>query len=206
MHMDGARIWETAAATGLSLQELCAPFDSVSLCMSKGIGAPIGSVLVGSEKFIYKAYRFRKVFGGALRQTGMLTAAAEYALETHFPQLKKAHQLATKLATGMAELGVRILMPVQTNMAFFDCTPLGFSVKELSARCDDAQIVIRDSSRLVIHHQTSPQAVDDLLEVLSSMKQEFRNKAEPLTEAQLRESKGFAEGVNFPLDASQVGR
>lgn len=88
MHMDGARIWETSAGTGLSLEELCRPFDSISLCLSKGIGAPIGrlvnshklvrslslsfalSILVGSKRFIYKAMRFRKLFGGAIRQVG----------------------------------------------------------------------------------------------------------------------------------------
>lgn len=87
----------------------------MSLCLSKGIGAPIGSILVGSEKFIYKALRFRKIFGGSLRQGGLIVAAAEFAFDTHFPLLKEAHELAQKLALGLSELGVKITTPVQTS-------------------------------------------------------------------------------------------
>lgn len=134
MHLDGARLWEAVAKTGLSLEELCAPFDSVSLCMSKGLGAPIGSVLVGSKELIgafrpgsrfqspkltlgraARAKWFRKSFGGGIRQSGGLAAAANYALDHHLPKLPGTHERAQFLARGMADLGVRLLLPVETS-------------------------------------------------------------------------------------------
>lgn len=116
MHLDGARIWHVAAKTGISLKELCAPFDSVSMCFSKGLGAPIGSVLVGSKKFTTRARWLRKCMGGGMRQTGFMVAAATYALNNNFPKLTTVHALATRLEKGLVDLGVRITVPVDTCM------------------------------------------------------------------------------------------
>ena len=116
MHLDGARIWHVAAETGLPLNELCAPFDSVSLCFSKGLGAPVGSCLVGPKDFISKARWFRKLFGGGMRQTGFLAGAAAYAVTHNFPKLPAVHELARKLEAGLAEIGCEITSSAETCM------------------------------------------------------------------------------------------
>jgi threonine aldolase len=98
------------------MTELVAPFDSASLCLSKGIGSPIGSVLVGSKEMIDRARWFRKMFGGGVRQIGMCTAAADYALTNIFPRLAGTHALAKRLASGLKEAGCEIIAPVDTSM------------------------------------------------------------------------------------------
>jgi len=98
MHLDGARLWNAHVATGISLAEWCDPFDSISLCFSKGLGAPIGSILVGSSEFIDRAHRYRKIYGGGMRQVGIIAAAALYALDHHIERLKDDHKRAYQLA------------------------------------------------------------------------------------------------------------
>jgi len=116
-HLDGARLMNAAIAGGISATELSAPFDSISLCLSKGLGAPIGSVLCGSTGFINKARRNRKLLGGGTRQAGILAAGGLYALEHNIERLIDDHSNAEQLANGLASLQV---MPVEqyTNMVF----------------------------------------------------------------------------------------
>ncbi|KAI0670122.1 pyridoxal phosphate-dependent transferase [Trametes maxima] len=172
MHLDGARIWHVAAETGKSVRELCTPFDSVSLCFSKGLGAPIGSCLVGTKEFIAKARWFRKLFGGGMRQTGFMTAAAAYALTHHFPLLAGVHALTKKLEAGLREIGADI-SSAETCMVFFDPSPIGVSYKEIVARAAALPSPIKvGGSRLVVHIQTSPQAVEDFLTVVRELAQE----------------------------------
>lgn len=134
MHLDGARIWHVAVETGLSMKEICDPFDSVSLCLSKGLGktspissstrfvvfiscspgAPIGTCLVGTKAFITKARWFRKLFGGGMRQTGYLVGCVAYALTHNFPQLPRVHALAKRMQQGLEDIGVGILSPAET--------------------------------------------------------------------------------------------
>jgi threonine aldolase len=116
MHCDGARIWHVAAVTGKPLVELLAPFDTVSVCFSKGLGAPVGSCLVGPKAYIARARWFRKLFGGGMRQTGILAASAAYALSNNFPKLITVHDLALRLQQGLEEIGVRILSKAETCM------------------------------------------------------------------------------------------
>jgi len=106
MHLDGARLMNAVIATGIDPVAYADPFDSVSLCLSKGLGAPVGSVLVGSAKFIEKAHRFRKMFGGGMRQIGSLAAAGLYALDNHLERLAEDHHRAKQLAETCVELGV----------------------------------------------------------------------------------------------------
>ena len=98
MHLDGARLFNAVVASGNSASELVAMFDSVSVCLSKGLGAPVGSVLVGSKPFIEEAHRWRKMFGGGMRQSGILAAAGLYALDQNLDRLKDDHDHARKLA------------------------------------------------------------------------------------------------------------
>ncbi|KAK8865847.1 hypothetical protein IAR55_000995 [Kwoniella newhampshirensis] len=199
MHLDGARIWNAAAAEiekrGLDaskeedlqtvLTELCAPFDSASLCLSKGIGAPIGSAIVGTKEFIARAKWFRKAFGGGIRQCGGLSAAADYAITNHFPRLATTHKLAKRLEEGLRELGVDILAPVDTNMVFFNPKSIGLpldAVMTRAAALPDPIILGRE--RLVLHHQISPEAIESLIACVAELKKEKEENGE-LKEAEM---------------------
>lgn len=117
-HLDGARAWNAAAATNSSLAGICAPFASVSLCFSKGMGAPVGSVLVGEAGFIKEARRWRKVLGGGMRQSGYLAAACHYALDNHMGRLVEDHANAQLLAKGLGSVSELAIRSVATNMLF----------------------------------------------------------------------------------------
>ena len=116
MHLDGARIWHVVAETGIPLSVLCEPFDTVSLCFSKGLGAPVGSCLVGKADVILQARRFRKLFGGGMRQVGSLAGAAAYAVTRNVPLLPKVHELAKVLERGLEEAGCEITSRAETCM------------------------------------------------------------------------------------------
>jgi threonine aldolase len=122
-HLDGARVFNAAVALGVPVERLARPFDTVSVCLSKGLGAPIGSVLVGSAELIAKGRRLRKMLGGGLRQVGILAAAGLYALEHNVERLADDHANAKALAQGLARFpGVSVVTP-DTNIVFVDVAP-----------------------------------------------------------------------------------
>ena len=128
-HLDGARVCNAAVASGTTLMELCAPFDSVSICFSKGLGTPVGSVLVGGKALIESAHRWRKVLGGGMRQSGILAAACLYALEHNYERLAQDHANAARLAQGLAQVAAVKVLSHATNMVFVrfpneHCAPL----------------------------------------------------------------------------------
>jgi threonine aldolase len=127
MHLDGARIWNAHVATGIPLADWAAPFDSVLVCLSKGLGAPVGSVILGSKEFIEKALRNRKLFGGGMRQAGILAAAGLYAVENNIERLADDHAKARTLAEGLSAIdGFDIDMKrVQTNIVIVDVAKTG---------------------------------------------------------------------------------
>jgi threonine aldolase len=137
MHLDGARLWNASAATGIAEREYASYFDSVTVCFSKGLGAPVGSALAGSSEFIQRARRFRKQFGGGMRQAGIIAAGALFALENHRARLVEDHANAQILAEGLAQLPAIELNPatVQTNIVRFGLTriPADVIVRELEA-------------------------------------------------------------------------
>jgi threonine aldolase len=120
LHLDGARLYNAAVATGVPAREIARHFDSVSVCLSKGLGAPVGSVLVGSAALIDKARRWRKVTGGGWRQAGMLAAACMYALDHHVTRLADDHARAARLADGLKNIPNVNLLGLHTNMVFVD--------------------------------------------------------------------------------------
>ncbi|ESK98441.1 threonine aldolase [Moniliophthora roreri MCA 2997] len=173
MHLDGARIWHVAAETGTPLEELCKPFDTVSLCFSKGLGAPVGSCLVGPKEFIQRARRIRKMFGGGMRQTGILAGSAAYALTYNFPQLPRVHALARKLEQGLEKIGVDITSRAETCMVFYDAASIGTTYDEIAERGQKLPEPLHlGGSRLVVHIQTSDEAVDDFLALISEIANE----------------------------------
>jgi threonine aldolase len=122
VHLDGARVFNAAVATGRSVKELTEGFDSVMFCLSKGLGAPVGSMLVGSSGFIERAHRVRKMLGGGMRQVGVLAAAGLYALEHHIERLAEDHENAQILAQALTEIPEVRLEPVETNIIIFELT------------------------------------------------------------------------------------
>ena len=117
-HLDGARLFNAAVASGRPVADLARSFDSVSICFSKGLGAPMGSMLVGSHELIQRAHRIRKMAGGGLRQVGLMAAAADHALTHHVDRLADDHALAKRLAEGLAALPGVTVTPPQTNIVF----------------------------------------------------------------------------------------
>lgn len=120
LHLDGARIFNALEESGDSPEEIAKYFDSISICFSKGLGCPVGSVLVGDKEFIKKARRVRKLFGGGMRQAGFLAAAANYALDNNIKRLKEDHIRAKKIADVLKDASyVDTLLPVETNIIIF---------------------------------------------------------------------------------------
>ncbi|MCC6660003.1 MAG: aminotransferase class I/II-fold pyridoxal phosphate-dependent enzyme [Phycisphaerales bacterium] len=121
VHLDGARLWNACAATGHSPAEFARHADTVSCCFSKGLGAPAGSAVSGDKATIARVFRFRKMFGGAMRQSGILAAAALHALDHHIDRLHEDHENAARLGAGVANIpGLAVPLPVETNMVFID--------------------------------------------------------------------------------------
>ncbi|MGA9121422.1 MAG: low-specificity L-threonine aldolase [Bacteroidota bacterium] len=135
MHLDGARLWNACAATGISPADYASSFDSVSVCLSKGLGAPVGSVIAGSQAFIDDARHFRKIFGGGMRQAGVLAAAGLYALKNNRERLTEDHEHAAWLAKELAGVpGFSIdLSTVQSNIIIMDVEGTGRPPEEILA-------------------------------------------------------------------------
>jgi threonine aldolase len=159
VHLDGARIFNAAAVQGIKAKDLAGPVDSVTFCLSKGLCAPVGSVLCGSKEFIWKAHRLRKMLGGGMRQAGILAAAGIVALETMTGRLSEDHTRARKLADGLKQVPGLILdqeVPA-TNMVFLSLTPevksdISEVEEELKRHGILAGVTGQRSFRLVLHY------------------------------------------------------
>ena len=124
-HLDGARLWNAAAASGITEAEFAAGFDTISVCFSKGLGAPVGSALVGSTELISRARRFKQMYGGGFRQAGVIAAGALHALTNHRDRLHEDHAAAARLAAGLAEMSsIDLEADVETNIVYFDVTAM----------------------------------------------------------------------------------
>jgi threonine aldolase len=163
LHLDGARLWNAMAAQGLSLRQACAPFDSASLCFSKGLGAPVGSVLVGSRDFIERAYRWRKVLGGGMRQAGFLAAACLYALEHHVERLAEDHENAGRLARGLEAVPQAGVLGQATNMVFVRFPEAHCQALEAHLAERGVLVQVAPETRLVTHLDVSRADVERFL-------------------------------------------
>ncbi|MDR5771317.1 MULTISPECIES: low-specificity L-threonine aldolase [unclassified Caballeronia] len=162
-HLDGARVFNAAVASGKPVGELAAPFDSVSICCSKGLGAPVGSVLVGSRALIEVAHRWRKVLGGGMRQAGVIAAACLYALDHHVEALAEDHDNAARLAEGLKQIDGIGIQSHATNMVFAripeaHCAPLEAYLKERGIL---TQMLY--ASRFVTHRDVSREDIDTFI-------------------------------------------
>jgi len=169
LHLDGARVFNAAVKLNVELKQITRHFDTVSCCLSKGLGAPVGSVLCGPEIIIQEARRWRKVLGGGMRQAGILAATGLYALENHVNRLENDHENAQRLAAGLYEIkGIQVdPAGVQTNILFVD---IKADICKLQAHLRSKQIIIDQSNhlRLVTHLDIETADIDLTIEAFKS--------------------------------------
>ena len=171
-HLDGARLLNAAVATGVAAAELGAPFDTVTLCLSKGLGCPLGAVLAGSRETIDRAWREKHLFGGAMRQAGIVAAAGVYALDHHVDRLADDHARARRLAEGWEAAGLPVdLDQVETNFVQVDVGALGLDQADALARLRDAGVGLSSTIhptivRAVTHLDVDDDAIDRAIELV----------------------------------------
>jgi threonine aldolase len=172
-HLDGARLWNATAATGVSEAEYAAGFDTVSVCFSKGLGAPMGSALAGDHATIERARRFKQMFGGGFRQAGMMAAGALYAVDHHRDRLVEDHENARRLALGMADQpGIEVdLSTVATNMVYFRVTTMPASQFEQAwfANGVAALALTSDTVRAVTNLHVTPDDIDAAIKAAAAV-------------------------------------
>jgi threonine aldolase len=175
VHLDGARLWNASMATGIEPQEYAQWADSVSVCLSKGLGAPIGSLIAGSKSFIDRVHRFRKMFGGGMRQVGIIAAAGIYALEHHLERLKEDHQNAKRLGVGLKEFKGISIDPrhVETNIVIFDMANAGMTAAQVAEAMKKKGVLIhafaKTQIRLVTHLDVSAEDIERALKVFEKV-------------------------------------
>ncbi|MGQ9645493.1 MAG: low-specificity L-threonine aldolase [Thermodesulfobacteriota bacterium] len=169
VHLDGARLWNASVASGIEPHEYAQWADSVSVCLSKGLGAPIGSIVAGTKAFIDRVHRFRKMFGGGMRQAGIIAAAGIYALDHHIERLKEDHQNAKRLALGLKEIKAVSIDPeeVETNILIFDVAAAGMTPIQICDAIKKEGVLIhaigKTQIRLVTHLDVSKEDVEAAL-------------------------------------------
>jgi len=175
VHLDGARVFNAAVALGVTVAEIARDVDSVMFCLSKGLGAPVGSMVVGSHDFVEKARIYRKMFGGGMRQVGVLAAAGRIALEESPKRLATDHQNAQRLAKGIAKITSLSIDPkaIKTNIVIFDCKETGMDAVQLCDALKTQGIWALDTAtysvRFVTHCDVNSRDIERVLQVLQSV-------------------------------------
>ncbi|CAK9437281.1 uncharacterized protein LODBEIA_P16590 [Lodderomyces beijingensis] len=154
LHLDGARLWNASVASGIPLDQYCQYFDSVSLCLSKTLGAPIGTVLVSTRKFIQKANHFKKQNGGGIRQSGILASMAIVAIDENWPKLQATHDMARELGQLCHSHGIVLEHPVDTNFVFVDIAANKINPEKLVEISSKHGVKVY-SGRVAFHYQIS---------------------------------------------------
>ena len=170
LHLDGARAFNASVELEVDIKQITKHFDSVSICLSKGLGAPVGSLLLGSSSLVNKARRWRKVLGGGMRQAGMLAAAGQYALENNISRLKDDHANARYLAKCLSSLeGFNVDMSNTTNMVYASCDE-DFNIVDIAAKLKQQGVLISPSKqlRLVTHLGITRKDIDTFINALSA--------------------------------------
>jgi threonine aldolase len=174
MHLDGARVFNAVVAAGYDPADIGACFNTVSVCFSKGLGCPMGSILLGSEREIYRARRFRKVFGGALRQAGIVAAAALHAMQHHVARLSDDHQNARDLADQISQIDGITIDPqtVETNLIYFEVDPALGTAVQLAGALKSRGVLIGPSGgqrmRAVTHLDVTSQDIQQVVEAIAT--------------------------------------
>ncbi len=175
LHLDGARVWNACVATGISPKEYAQHFDSVSVCFSKGLGAPVGSAICGTANFIEKAHKWRKVFGGGMRQAGIIAAGALYAVNNNIERLKEDHAKAKFLAESLSSL-TRCTIDVesvQTNIVLIEVEKTGKTPSEIISLLKSKGVLVSQgtftSIRIVTHLDVSMEDVRNAAEIMKTI-------------------------------------
>ncbi|MFV3385869.1 low-specificity L-threonine aldolase [Pseudomonas sp. NY15364] len=168
LHLDGARLYNAAVKLGVPAREITQHFDSVSVCLSKGLGAPVGSVLCGSTALIAKARRLRKMVGGGMRQAGVLAAAGLYALQHQVERLAEDHAKAAHLGEALSELGYSV-EPVQTNMVYVQLCERAGAIKAFMAEHGIA-VTAAPRLRLVTHLDVGSEGIERVIEAFAAFR------------------------------------
>jgi threonine aldolase len=180
MHMDGARLLNAAVATGISVKEYAAHFDSLWIDFSKGLGAPVGAALAGSKEFIQDAWRWKHQFGGAMRQAGIIAAGAVYALNHHVSGLAEDHANAKILAQGLGEIEGIDVEPAETNIVFFHIPNLPITATAFNDRLIERGVQFSTMGgitlRAVTHLDVSTAQVEEALVIIRELVDEIRNE------------------------------
>ncbi len=169
-HLDGARIWNASVASGIPVMEYAKHFDTISCCLSKGLGAPVGSIIAGTKDFIKEAFRIRKSWGGGMRQLGIVAAGGLYALKNNIPRLEEDHRKANMLADVLSEMkNIDIDMDaVQTNILIFE--PKNITVDEALTKCKEKGLLLSvgkvDSLRAITHLDVSFSDIEKTIKIL----------------------------------------
>ena len=172
MHLDGARIWNAHVASGVALAEFGKHFDTISVCLSKGLGAPVGSISLGSKEVIAQARIWRKRYGAGMRQVGVLAAAGHYALDHNIERLAEDHSRAKKMAVALAQHDSTLIDPmtVDTNIVGLDLTHSGMSAADFAARCKENNLWIsalgKNYARLVTHLDFDDVQCDEAIAIM----------------------------------------
>jgi threonine aldolase len=172
LHLDGARIMNAAVATGVPAAELGRHFDTVTICLSKGLGCPLGALVAGSGELMREARRFKHLFGGAMRQAGIVAAAGVYALDHHVDRLADDHRRARRLAEGLDAAGVPVdLEQVETNFVQVHLGPLGLAPQEALARLREHGVGLSMTAyptrlRAVTHLDVSDDDIERAVELI----------------------------------------
>jgi threonine aldolase len=173
LHLDGARLFNALVARGQNARDFGSIFDSISICLNKGLGCPIGSVVTGTTAFIRQARRVRKVLGGGMRQGGFMAAAGVYALNNNIKRLADDHEHARRIGAALEKKDfVRRMMPVETNIIICEVDPQG-SAKALAQKLREKDILVIAISpsqiRLVTHLDISPEMVDRAVGIIEQL-------------------------------------
>ncbi len=168
VHLDGARLFNAAVATGTPAREWCEHADTVSVCSSKGLGAPVGSLLAGSEETIHEARRARKAFGGGMRQAGVIAAASLYAFEHHVERLAEDHERAKRLAAGLFAAGYQV-EPPETNIVVVHVEDAGQFLRALAGEGVLATPRSKGTVRLCTHLDIGDEEIDAAVEAVSRL-------------------------------------
>lgn len=173
LHLDGARLMNACVALGVPPTAYTEHVDTVSMCFSKGLGAPVGSMLAGSQELITQARRFRKMFGGSMRQAGLLAAAALYALDHHVERLAEDHDKARRLAEALANIPGVGIEPgsVETNIVYFDVPPSAGTAQQICERLGEAGVLMlaesRNRIRAVTHLDVSMEQIEQAIPIIA---------------------------------------
>ncbi|MFM9015189.1 MAG: threonine aldolase family protein, partial [Candidatus Nanopelagicus sp.] len=175
MHLDGARIWNAHVASGISLSEYGKYFDTLSVCLSKGLGAPIGSLMLGSTELISRARPWRKRYGGGMRQVGLVAAAGDYALENNLNLLAKDHLRAKEIARLIEDIAPDLINSetVETNIVGLDLSRYQISAQELAIQFKQAGVLTSALGpkylRLVTHFDITDKDVEKIISIIPKL-------------------------------------